>query len=155
MDQDVLDGLNELLSYEYTSIIQLMQHSYILQGIEREAFASFLRNHAKESLDHAAELGDKIIALDGVPTVQVGTVRQSTDWREMLQQDLDQHHEVVAKVDALVQKCEERRYVALRVLLERMSEEETKFIEDLERALSLKQTAIQREKGKVPRVKVG
>jgi len=154
MDQEILDGLNELLSEEYTSIIQMMQHSFVLQGIERQAFGEMLREHAKDSLGHAAELGDKIVALNGVPTVQVGTVRQSTDWREMLQQDLDQHREVVAKATALLEKCEERRLVALRVLLEEMIYDETRFIETLERALSLKQIAITAGKGKAPRVKV-
>ena len=51
-------------------------------------------------------------------------------------------------------RCDERRLVALRVLLEEMSYEETTFIEDLERALSLKQVTILERPGKVPRVKV-
>ena len=155
MDQEIVDGLNELLSIEYTSMIQLMQHSFVIQGIERQAFLDLLRDHAKETVAHAGELGDKVMALGGVPTVQIGTVRQSTDWREMLQQDLEQHREAVAKVDALVARCDERRYVAVRVLLENMSYEETRFIEDLERALSLKQVTIKQRPGKVPQVKVG
>jgi len=155
MDPEIVDGLNQLLSIEYTSMVQLMQHSFVIQGIERQAFLELLRDHAKETVAHASELGDKIMALGGTPTVQIGTVRQSTDWREMLQQDLDQHRDAVAKVDALVARCDERRYVAVRVLLENMSYEETRFIEDLERALSLKQVTIRERPGKVPQVKVG
>src|SRR5688572_28953902 len=90
MDQDIIDGLNDLLSIEYTSMIQLLQHTYVLQGIERQSFGEMLRDHAKDTLKHGPELGDKIVALGGVPTVAVGTVRQSTDWREMLTQDLEQ-----------------------------------------------------------------
>lgn len=151
--QEIIDGLNELLSAEYTSMIQLLQHSFLLQGIERAAFQEMLRDHAKDTTKHAPELGDKIVALGGVPTVRIGEVRQSTDWREMLTQDLEQHREVVEKTTALVALCEERRYVAERVLLENMCYEETEFIEDLERALSLKTFSIQRQPGKVPRVK--
>jgi bacterioferritin (cytochrome b1) len=154
MDQEIIDGLNELLSLEYTSMIQLMQHSFVLQGVERQAFLDLLRDHAKETVAHGSELGDKIVALGGVPTVAIGKVRQSTDWREMLNQDLEQHREAVAKVDSLVARCDERRYVAMRVLLENMSYEETRFIEDLERALSMKQIAIKQRPGKVPQVKV-
>jgi bacterioferritin len=153
IEPEMLAGLNALLCVEYTSMIQLLQHSFILQGVERAAFADLLRGHAKDSVAHAGELGDKIVALGGVPSVQVGEVRQSTDWREMLQQDLEQHRDAIAAIDALVAKCDERRYVALRVLLEEMSFEETKFAEDLERALSLKQITIQQRSGKVPRVK--
>ena len=154
MDPEIVDGLNELLSIEYTSMIQLMQHSFCLQGVERQAFLDLLRDHAKDTVKHGSELGDKIVALGGVPTVAIGTVRQSTDWREMLNQDLEQHRDAVAKIDALVGKCDERRYVAVRVLLEEMSFEETQFIEDLERVLSLKQITFQQRPGKVPKVKV-
>jgi bacterioferritin len=152
-DQELIDGLNELLSIEYTSMIQLLQHSFLLQGIERAAFYDMLRDHAKDTTKHAPELGDKIVALGGVPSVRVGEVRQSTDWREMLNQDLEQHRDAVAKINALVARCDERRYVAERVLLENMAYDETQFIEDLERALSMKQFTIQRQPGKVPRVK--
>ncbi len=154
MDAEIVDGLNDLLSIEYTSFVQLMQHSYCLQGVEREAFLDLLRDHAKETVAHAAEIGDKIVALGGVPTIQLGTVRQSTDWKEMLQQDLEQHRDAVAKIDALVGKCEERHYVAVRVLLENGSYEETRFIEDLERALSQKRISFQQQSGKVSQVRV-
>jgi bacterioferritin (cytochrome b1) len=154
MDPEIIDGLNELLSIEYTSMIQLMQHSFCLQGIERQAFMELLRDHAKDTVKHGSELGDKIVALGGVPTVAVGTIRQSTDWREMLTQDLEQHRDAVAQIDALVARCDERRYVAVRVLLEEMSFEETQFLEELERALSLKQITFQQRPGKVPQVKV-
>src|ERR1041385_410712 len=120
VDQEILDGLNEMMSTEYTSMIQLMQHSFLMQGADRYTFADLLRDHAKDTLSHARELGDKIVVLGGGPTVQIGEVRQSTDTPEMLQQDLEQHRAAVAKIDELVGKADERKIVALRVLLENM-----------------------------------
>lgn len=154
-DAALLDGLNEIMSTEYTSMIQLMQHSFLMQGADRYTFAEVLRDHAKDTLSHARELGDKIVALGGVPTVQIGEVRQSADTGEMLRQDLDQHRAAIEKIDAMVDMADSRRNVALRVLLEEMSLEETRFAEELEKALSLKQVSIQqRGQGKVPRVKL-
>jgi len=154
-DQEILDGLNEIMSTEYTSMIQLMQHSFLMQGADRYTFAEVLRKHAKDTVSHARELGDKIVSLGGVPSVQIGEVRQSTDTTEMLRQDLEQHRAAVAKIDEMVQKADERKMVALRVLLENMSFEETEFLEELEKALSLKTVSIEdRGKGKVPRVKM-
>jgi bacterioferritin len=140
-DQGILDGLNEIMSTEYTSMIQLMQHSFLMQGADRYTFADLLRDHAKDTLSHARELGDKIVALGGVPSVQIGEVRQSTDTEEMLRQDLEQHRAAVATIDAMVQTADERKLVALRVLLENMSLEETTFLEELEKALRLKQVS--------------
>jgi len=155
VDQEILDGLNEIMSTEYTSMIQLMQHSFLMQGADRYTFADLLRDHAKDTVDHARELGDKIVSLGGVPSVQIGEVRQSTDTTEMLRQDLEQHRAAVAKIDELVEKVEARKIVALRVLLENMSLEETQFLEELEKALSMKTVSIeQRGEGKIPRVKM-
>jgi len=155
VDQEILDGLNEMMSTEYTSMIQLMQHSFLMQGADRYTFADLLRDHAKDTLSHARELGDKIVALGGVPSTQIGEIRLSTDTSEMLRQDLEQHRAAIAKIDEMVAKADERKLVALRVLLENMSLEETQFLEELEKALSLKKVSIeQAEKGKAPRVKM-
>jgi bacterioferritin len=156
VDQEILDGLNEIMSVEYTSMIQLMQHSFLMQGADRYTFADVLRDHAKDTLSHARELGDKIVALGGVPSTQIGEIRQSTDTMEMLRQDLEQHQAAIAKIDELVSKTEERKLVALRVMLEDMSQEETLFVDELEKALSLKKVSIEhRGEGKVPRVRMG
>jgi bacterioferritin len=155
-DQEILDGLNEIMSTEYTSMIQLMQHSFLMQGADRYTFAEVLRDHAKDTLSHARELGDKIVALGGVPSTQIGEIRLSMDTSEMLQQDLDQHRAAIAKINEMVDKADAKKLVALRVLLEDMSLEETTFMEELERALSQKKLSIQqRGVGKVPRVKAG
>jgi bacterioferritin len=153
-DQEIIDGLNEILSTEYTSMIQLMQHSFLMQGADRYTFADLLREHAKDTVNHARELGDKIVSLGGVPTVQIGEVRQSADTKEMLQQDLEQHRAAVAKIDEMVGKADEKKIVALRVLLEEMSLEETRFLEEIEKALVLKTVSIEQRGGKVPRVKL-
>ena len=50
VDQEILDGLNEIMSTEYTSMIQLMQHSFLMQGADRYTFADLLRGHAKDTL---------------------------------------------------------------------------------------------------------
>jgi bacterioferritin len=155
VDQEILDGLNEMMSMEYTSMIQLMQHSFLMQGADRYTFGDLLRDHAKDTLSHARELGDKIVALGGVPSTQIGEIRLSTDTNEMLRQDLEQHQAAIAKIDEMVAKADARKMVSLRVLLENMSLEETQFLEELERALALKTVSIdQRGKGKVPRVKM-
>jgi len=126
------------LSLEYASVIQLMQHSYVLQGLDRESLASLLRGHATESMTHIAQLGDKIVALGGVPTVEVGTITQSTDTEEMLRQDRDQHRFAVQKLEALIHNIETTN-IPLRVLLEQMVWEEATFAERIDRLLAERQ----------------
>jgi bacterioferritin len=134
-DQRLIDNLNEYLSLEYASVIQLMQHSYVMQGLDREPLASLLRGHATESMTHIAQLGDKIVALGGVPTVEVGPIAQSSDTEEMLRQDRDQHGVAVRKLEALIREVETSN-VPLRVMLEEMVWEEQTFAEKLDRVLA-------------------
>src|SRR3989304_4584269 len=75
--QKVIDELNKGLSLEYASVIQGLQHSFLVQGLFRESIAPMLRDHAEESFKHAKILGDKIVALGGLPTVEPASCRIS------------------------------------------------------------------------------
>ena len=61
--QNLIQGLNKSLALEYASVIQYYQHTFLLQGTEREYLQSYFRESGKKSLDHAERLGKKIAAL--------------------------------------------------------------------------------------------
>ena len=72
---------------ELAAVIQYSQHSYLVTGHEREIFKDWFRDQAEEAQEHAESLGDKIVALGGVPTVEPAMIRQSVNVDEMLKQD--------------------------------------------------------------------
>ncbi len=76
---ELVENLNRALSFELSGVIQYLQHSFLVTGQEREVFCSFFRDLSKESREHAELLGDKVVALGGVPTVEPGDIRQSTN----------------------------------------------------------------------------
>src|SRR3954471_19436900 len=86
---ELIESLNRVLSLELAGVIQYLQHSFLVTGPEREVFKEFFRDMSGEARDHAGLLGDKIVALGGVPTVEPGEIRQSTDLAEMLKQGLE------------------------------------------------------------------
>lgn len=149
-DQSLIDDLNEYLSLEYASVIQLMQHSYVMQGLDREPLAALLRGHAMDSMNHIGQLGDKIVALGGLPTVQVGPIAQSTETEEMLRQDREQHRVAVQKLEALIHKVETSN-VPLRVMLEEMVWEEQTFAEKIDRLVAERQVGAAQQ----PRARTG
>ncbi len=151
--QKVIEGLNKDLSMEYAAIIQTMQHAFLMQGYEREFLAGMLVQHAQESLMHAKMLGDKIVALGGVPTVEVGRIRQSTDTREMLEQDLEMHNEVIANLNERPQQVQDD--AALRVMIEQAISEEVTFMEKLEKILSMKKIAVAEKDVQLRKTAVG
>ncbi|MGH7823669.1 MAG: ferritin-like domain-containing protein [Candidatus Binatia bacterium] len=144
--QSIAEALNKSLSLEYASVIQYYQHSFLVQGTEREYLAGFFRGKSQGSLEHAERLGKKIVALGGLPTVEPGTIRQATDTKEMLRQALELERESQRAHDSALKllsgKDGDAEETALRVMLEDLVEAEQYDIDNLEMLLSSKRPTV-------------
>ncbi|HKQ99217.1 MAG TPA: ferritin-like domain-containing protein [Pyrinomonadaceae bacterium] len=144
-EQNLVDNLNRALSLELASVIQYMQHSFLVTGPEREVYRSFFRDQSEESHGHAKTLGDKIVALGGVPTVEPGVIRQSTTLAEMLRQDLALEREAMEAYMAAWESCGERERPTRFMLEERIASEQI-HIEELEKLTSERKANVTQEK---------
>src|SRR5918996_2706063 len=140
--QRMVEALNKSLALEHAGVIQYYQHSFLIQGTEREYLSGFFRSKGKSSLDHVERLGKKIAALGGLPTVEPGTIRQSSDVQEMLRQALELEQEAQAAhhsaLKLLAGTSETAEGAALRLMLEEMIEAEQQDIDNLKMILSSK-----------------
>jgi bacterioferritin len=93
---ELLENLNSALAFELAAIIQYSQHSFLVTGENREVYKKYFRDQAEEAQDHAEMLGDKIVALGGVPTVEPAMIRQAVQLKDMLKQDLELEREAMA-----------------------------------------------------------
>ena len=140
----VVTALNKAIALEHTATLQYQQQALLVSGLWRRVFADHFAAQAKSSMEHAAKFGQKVVALGGVPTVEVGTVRQSTDLEEMLRHALDlekstmqAYHEAHALTEG---------DIALRTMLESQIESEQRDIEELEMYLGMVKTkGVERE----------
>jgi bacterioferritin len=132
---ELIENLNKALSLELSGVIQYTQHSFLVTGIEREIYKGFFRDQAEEAQDHAEMLGDKIVALGGIPTVEPSMIRQSTDLTEMLKQDLELEREAMGAYMAAWSSCGDED-LPTKFLLEEQIAEEQKHIEELEKLTS-------------------
>lgn len=132
---ELIENLNQALSLELAGTIQYSQHSYLITGVWREVYKEFFRDQAEEAQEHAETLGDKIVALGGVPTVEPAMIRQSTDLEEMLKQDLELEREALAAYMAAWASCGEEDLPQKFWLEERISEEQL-HVEELEKLTS-------------------
>ena len=137
-------ALNKVIALEHTAALQYKQHALLVNGLWRKAFADFFSAQSKEALEHAEKFGQKVVALGGVPTVELGTVRQSIDLEEMLRQDLALEKDTMqAYLEAHALTEGE---IALRTMLESQIESEQRDIEELEMYLSMVKTkGVERE----------
>lgn len=137
--QKVIAALNNAVSLEHAATLQYQQHALLVHGLWRKVFAEFFEQQSRTSLSHAQTFGQKIVALGGVPTVEIGTaVHQSTNLEEMLQQDLALEREAMQAYTEAHGLAEGD--VALRSQLENHIESEQGDIEELEMYLSMVET---------------
>lgn len=143
--EDLVENLNKALSLELTGVIQYSQHSYLVSGTMREEYKGFFRDQAKEAQTHAEFLGDKIVALGGVPTVEPAMIRQSTNLKEMLMQDLKLEREAMAAYMDAWKSCDEND-LPTKFWVEGQIAEEQLHIDELERLTSERKASVNSEK---------
>ena len=117
--QAVIDQFNVCLKMEYAAVVQYLE---------------FFEEAGQEALGHAKLLGSKIVSLGGVPTVERGEVRQSTNLVEMLQQDLELERAALDAYHVALDLAQE--HVALRNYLEDQIMTEQDDVWNLEKILA-------------------
>jgi bacterioferritin len=142
---ELIDNLNRALGLELAGVIQYMQHSFLVTGPEREVFRSFFRDMSEEARDHAATLGDKIVALGGIPTVEPGDIRQSVELTEMLRQDLELERIAMEAYVASWKSCTDAE-LGTRFLLEERISQEQRHIEEFEKLTSERRANVTKQK---------
>jgi len=143
--EELIENLNRALSLELAGIIQYSQHSYLVTGVEREIYKGFFRDQAEEAQKHSLFLGDKVVALGGVPTVEPAMIRQSTELKEMLKQDLELEREALAVYMEAWSSCGEED-LPTKFWLEGQIAEEQLHVEELEKLTSERTSKVNSER---------
>ncbi len=129
----VINQLNEILKHEWTGVAQYSQAGFIVEGIWREVYAEKFLEDAEESFGHAKLVGDKIVALGGVPVVLRNDVKQSRDLREVLEFSLAFESKAVEMYDHAIELAEGNR--ALVVFLEDILKDEQEGVDEYSKLL--------------------
>ncbi len=128
---ELINRLNRALSLEYAATIQYLQQQCMVAGQERQQFAPFFAASSGESHLHAQNLGNKIVALGGAPTVAPAEVREGKNLAEMLRNDLYMEREAL---DAYVKAWESAQgNPPLVFWLEEIISQEQLHVDELEK----------------------
>jgi len=131
--QAVIDQLNECLKHEWTGVAQYSQAGFIIEGIWREVYAEKFLDDAKESFGHAKLVGDKIVALGGVPSVLRNEVKQSRDIHEVLEFSLAFESKAVEMYSKAIDLAEGNR--PLVIFLEDILNDEQEGVDEYSKLL--------------------
>lgn len=129
----VIEKLNDCLRHEWTGVAQYAQAGFVVSGLLREVYSDMFFDSAKESFGHAKQVGEKIAAMGGVPTVERNPVKQSQDLGEMLNMALEFESKAVKMYSDAIEVAEGDR--ALVVFLEDILKEEQEGVDNLTRIL--------------------
>lgn len=129
----LLAKLNDILRHEWTGVAQYAQAGFLITGLWRPVFSEKFFESAKESFGHAQKVGDKIVSLGGVPTVERNPIKQSNDLREMLEFALEFETAAVKHYNEALALAEGDR--ALVIFLEDILLEEQEGVEDMTKLL--------------------
>ena len=134
MNQEaLLTQLNEILKHEWTGVAQYSQASFVVEGVWREVYADKFIDDAKESFGHAQLIGDKIVALGGVPVATRNEIKQSRDLQEILAFSLEFESKAVDMYTQALELAEGNR--ALVVFLEDILKDEQEGVDEYTKLL--------------------
>jgi bacterioferritin len=132
-NQAIIDHLNEILKHEWTGVAQYAQAGFIVEGVWREVYSDKFLDDAKESFGHAQLVGDKIVALGGVPVATRNEIKQSRDLQEVLQFSLEFEAKAVEMYSQAIDMAGDNK--ALVVFLEDILKEEQEGVDEYTKLL--------------------
>ncbi|MFD1850012.1 ferritin-like domain-containing protein [Oceanobacillus bengalensis] len=133
--QQLIDGLNTDLSYEYGAIIQYTYSASVVSGLYRSALKPFFETEITDELGHALYLSEKIKSLGGIPTTKAATIQQPTDVKNILEETLRSESDTIQRYEKRKKQAENLGLTELVVKLEDLITDETQHKEELERLL--------------------
>ena len=137
-DSEVIALLNEQLTSELTAINQYFLHAKMQQNWGYTELAKHTRQESIEEMEHAEEITDRILFLEGLPNYQkLLPLSIGQTVREQFQADLNIELAVVNRLRPGIILCREKGDHTSANLLEKILHNEENHIDYLETQLAL------------------
>lgn len=135
-NEKVIQELNAALSSELTAVVQYMTQSEMCQNWGYTRLGNLTKARAIEEMKHAEGLIERIIFLDGIPTVDVGLKpRLGSKVQEQLEIGLKDETEAVRQYNDAVKVCADAGDDGSKALFEGMIRDEERHADFLETQL--------------------
>ena len=134
-NSEVLAQLDKILEAELSGVVRYLHYSFMIFGPNRIPITGWFRDHANEGIAHAVQIGEKITALGGHPSVKVKPVPETGDHNvlEILKESLEFEREGLNLYHGLLKLA--GGDVALEEMTRKLICEETEHIEEVEKMI--------------------
>jgi bacterioferritin len=135
-NEQVLALLNEVLKAELTAINQYFLHAEMCENWGYKKLSSVTRKESIEEMRHAESLMERILYLDGTPTMnELFPIRVGQNVKDQIQNDLQLEYEAVARLNRGVKTCEDAGDNGSRELVVKILTDEEHHVDYLEAQL--------------------
>jgi bacterioferritin len=134
MDKKALiEGLNEALNRELSTIIRYMLQGSIIRGRQNQPLRQMYREEVGDEIGHAQYLADKIVMLGGMPKLNPELSPPPENVEKMIDNDLTKEEVDVAHYKRLADLAEQSGDIGLKMKLEEQAADESRHADELRR----------------------
>jgi bacterioferritin len=134
-NKNVIAALNEALKEELTAINQYFLHAEMCENWKYERLSSYIKKQSIDEMKHAEELMERILFLDGAPSMEPLAVKIGANVKQQFENDLSLEINAVAMYNRDVQLATEAGDNGSRELFEKLLRDEEDHVDWLEAQL--------------------
>jgi bacterioferritin len=131
-DPKVLDELNKALVEELTAINQYFLHAEMCENWGYKRLSDYIKKQSIGEMKHAEALIERILFLDGIPSMRPLDLTVGGTVRDMVRSDLDLEIAAVKQYNAAIQIATEQKDNGSRDLLVTLLKDEEDHVDWLE-----------------------
>ena len=134
--EQVIEKLNQALENEYAGVVRYSHYSLMIFGFNRIPIVGWFRSQSAESLLHAEQIGEKITALGGHPSLKMGSLLETHKHAvgEILKESLEHERAQVGLLHEILSLVEGKD-VHLEEFIRGMILDEQEHIYEIEKML--------------------
>lgn len=134
-NQKVLDQLNLALREELTAINQYFVHAEMCENWGYDKLSKFVKKQSIDEMKHAESLMERILFLDGTPSMEPLSLSIGRNVKEMVEADLKLEIGAVALYNEAIRVAVENKDNGSRDLFVRLLKDEESHVDWLETQL--------------------
>ena len=134
-DPKVIKELNDALREELTAINQYFVHAEMCENWGYKKLADYIKKQSIDEMKHAEVLIERVLFLDGTPTMEPLKLTVGTTVRNLIESDLALELNAVKQYNAAVQIATQEKNNGSRDLLVKLLKDEEDHVDWLEAQL--------------------
>jgi bacterioferritin len=132
-NEALIQGLNEALNREFSTVIRYLLQGSIIRGRQNQSLRQMYRDEVRDEIGHAQYLADKIVALGATPSVKPDLTPPPTGIDKMIDNDLAKEESDIAHYKKLADLADKSGDIELKMKMEEQAADESHHADELRR----------------------